>query len=404
MNKLKICRITSAFPPPWEGLGPGPYELSLAQAKSGHNLTVITKYTAGCEMLDKETPFKIYRIRAKRNLIFSLYGAIKFVFLNLRNRYDVVHNHGDSAIVLLLLKRLLFLKVPIITSVHIVRKAQDKILQIADIYEIPRNSLGKEAVDKLPLIKANRRSLLMEKLYIKLSDGLATVSEGLRKDIKNEYGISDDVFVVLNGVNIEKFNNGGRRVENIKIKHSGIYEYQILFVGVLNGRKGEFDLIKAMGKVVNKYPDIKLLVIGSGPTKIVAEKIIKASGIEDNIKFLSNVTYDEMQQYYTACDIFVLPSVSEGMPKVVLEVMSCGRSVIVSDIPGCRELVKNGENGFLVPTGRPDLLADAILTLYTNPNLIREMGRRSRKIVENEYTWDAVAQRIEECYFSVLRK
>ncbi len=401
---MKICRITSAFPPPWEGLGPGPYELSLAQVSFGHHIIVITKYAIGCETLDREAPFKVYRIKTKRNLIFSFLAAIKFISLHLRERYDIIHNHGESGIILLLLKRLFFLKVPVVTSVHIVRKAQYKILQKADIYKIPRESLGKEAIETLPLIKASRRELLIEKLYIKLSDGLATVSEGLRKDIENEYGISDDVFVILNGVNIEKFNNRNHSAESIKIKYLRNYEYQILFVGVLNGRKGEFDLIKAMEKVVNKYPDIRLLIIGSGPTKTVEEKIIKALRIEDNIKFIPNVTYDEMPQYYTACDIFVLPSVSEGMPKVVLEAMACGCSIIVSDIPGCNELVKNGRNGFLVPTGRPDILAEVILTLYKKPALIREMGYESRKIVELNYTWDIVAQRVEECYSSILRR
>jgi glycosyltransferase involved in cell wall biosynthesis len=404
LNKLKICRITSAFPPPWEGLGPGPYELSLAQAKLGHHIIVITKYAIGYETLDRQAPFKVYRIKAKRNLIFSFLAAIKFITLHLRERYDIIHNHGESAVILLLLKRLFFLKVPVVTSVHIVRKAQYKIFQKADIYKIPRECLGKEAIDTLPLIKANRRSLLMEKLYIKLSDKLAVVSEGLREDIKKEYGFSNKTFVILNGVNIDRFHimNGDIR-KHTRTEDDLDCKYFVLFAGVLNGRKGEFDLIKAIGKITDDYSNIKMLIIGNGPTKLIAKKMVQTLGIEGNIKFLSNVTYHKMNKYYNACKVLVMPSVSEGMPKVVLEAMACGCPIIVSDIPGCNELVKNGRNGFLVPTGRPDILAEIITSFYKKPCLTREMGYESRKIVEQNYTWDIVAQRVEECYLSILK-
>jgi hypothetical protein len=215
---LKICRITSAFPPPWEGLGPGPYELSLAQAKSGHDLTVITKYSSGCESLDKAAPFKICRIKVKINLIFSLLAAIKFLVFHLKEKFDVVHSHGDSAIALILLKRIFFFRAPIVTSVHIARKAQYKTIQKADIYKIPREILGKEEIEMLPSIVSNKKALCLENIYINLSDSLAAVSEGLRMDIKNEYSISDNVSVVLNGVNTTNFcNSNGRNNEDLRL-------------------------------------------------------------------------------------------------------------------------------------------------------------------------------------------
>ncbi len=375
----------------------------MTQAMSGHDVTVISKYSTGYEALDKAIPFKIHRIRAKRNLVFSLLAAITFIFLHLRNKYDVVHNHGDSAIVLLLLKRLFFFKIPIVTSVHIVRKSQYKTIQKVDIYKVPRESLGDEAIDMLPTNKENRRELLMEKLYLKLSDGLAAVSEGLREDIKNEYSISDKAYVILNGVNIEHFRKSNRSGnEYIKQKHGIDCKYLILFVGVLNGRKGEFNLIKAMQKIVSVSPDAKLLIIGDGPTKDIAIKMAANLKLEDNVKFISNVTYKDINKYYMACDLFVLPSFSEGLPKVLLEAMACGTPVVVSDIPGHREIITDNVTGYLFKINDIDDLKSTILRVLENADQRKIIASNAKTLVEKLYTWEAVAKRLDYVYETVL--
>ena len=395
---MKICRITSVFPPPWEGLSPGPYELSLAQAKIGHHITIIAKYTPGCETLDKETPFKICRIKAKRDLMFSFLSTIKFICLHLKERYDIVHNHGASATALLLLKRLFFIKVPVVTSVHIIRKAQYKAIQKADIYKVPREILGKEVNNMIPVVKIDRKELLLEKIYLKLSDNLAVVSEQLKKDIKNEYGLSDDVFVIFNGVNLAIFNNKNNDKESLRKRLPVNCKHLILFVGVLNGRKGEFDLIKAMQKVFSVYPDANLLIIGNGPTKEIAFKMVKKLNLEDNITFIPNVKYDEMSKYYRASDLFVLPSYSEGLPKVLLEAMACGTPVIASDIPAHREILKDNVTGYLFKTGDVDDLASTIVRALENVEQRKMISSNARTLVEREYSWEAVAERLNHVY------
>ncbi len=400
---MRICRITSAFPPPWEGLKPGPYELSLAQVKSGHQITVITKYSEGCETFDKEVPFTIFRIKTKKDLVFSFFATLKFIQLHVKNKYNVVHNHGVSAVVLLIFKRFFLIKVPVISSVHIVRKSQYKTIQKADIYKVPRETLGNEAIDILPTNKENRRELLMEKLYLKLSDGLAAVSEGLRKGIKNEYSISDKVYVILNGVNIDRFRKSNRSGnEYIKLKHGIDCKYLILFVGVLNGRKGEFDLIKAMSNIISEYPDTKLLIIGEGPTKEVAMTMVKNLKLEDSVKFISNVTHNEINKYYMACDLFVLPSCSEGLPKVLLEAMACGTPVVVSDIPGHREIITDNVTGYLFKIGDIDDLKSTILRVLENADQRKIIASNAKTLVEKLYTWEAVAKRLDYVYETVM--
>ena len=324
---------------------------------------------------------------------------IKFLVFNLKEKFDVVHNHGDSAIALILLKRIFFFRAPIVTSVHIARKAQYKAIQKADIYKIPREILGKEEIEMLPSIVSNKKVLRLENIYINLSDSLAAVSEALRMDIKNEYSISDNVSVVLNGVNITDFCNfNGKNNEDLRQKLSKNCKYIILFAGVLNGRKGEFALIKAMDKVVSKYHDTNLLIIGDGPTKKTSMKIVESLNLENNIIFIPNVVHNEMENYYKASDLFVLPSYSEGLPKVLLEAMACGTPVVASNIPGHKDVINNNKTGYLFKTGDVDDLSLKIITALGNREKRSKLASAAKTFVQKQCTWDCVSKRLDHVY------
>lgn len=178
----------------------------------------------------------------------------------------------------------------------------------------------------------------------------------------------------------------------------------LLWVGRFSGFKGELDLIEACKILKEQQVTFHLEMIGDGEGRQQAAHYIKDLNLDNSIEIIPYVPNLEISEHYQKAHAFILPSISEGMPKVVLEAMACGCPIIMSDIPGCRELVKEGENGFLIPIMRPDLLAKAITTLYKNNNLIISMGMESCKIVEEQYTWDAVARRVEQCYYSILRK
>lgn len=167
---MKICRITSAFVPPWSGLGPGPYELSIGQAKLGHDVTVITKYSKGCEAIDSKAGITIYRIKVKRNLFFGLLAAVKFLSLNIRNKFDLVHGHGDSILALLLLRKLLRFKMPIVCSVHIVRKSQDKVVKKVSENWASNKYFDIQSLSELQTVPCSKRDMFYERLYLKYSD------------------------------------------------------------------------------------------------------------------------------------------------------------------------------------------------------------------------------------------
>ncbi len=401
---MKICRITSAFVPPWAGLGPGPYELSIAQANLGNDVTVITKYVQGCESMDREFAFNIYRIKAKQNLVFSLLAVVKFLSLHIKNRFDLIHSHSESALVLLLLRPLLRLKVPVVSSVHIVRKAQYKTLNKVQIHRKLESYADRKSIRKISTIKLNRKELLYEKLYLNLSNALAAVNDSVAEQIKEEYGITENVNVIFNGVDTTKFSNDLSCPNEIaEIKSLKSHKHLLLFVGVLNGRKGEFDLIEAMQKITISNNDTNLLIIGDGPARQIVIDMIHKLKLDNHVKLITNIENDKLKKYYLASDIFVLPSYSEGLPKALLEAMACGAPVVVSDISAYKGLIEHGINGYMFKVRNVDSLTSTILDVLGKPEERKSIVSNARKLIEEKFTWRSVTQRLDRIYSSLLK-
>ncbi|MDP2689743.1 MAG: glycosyltransferase, partial [Deltaproteobacteria bacterium] len=144
-------------------------------------------------------------------------------------------------------------------------------------------------------------------------------------------------------------------------------------------------------------------MVGDGSECEKARQYIRDLNLEGRIEVINYIPNHGMAEMYRQAHVFVFPSMREGMPKVVLEAMACGCPVVATDIPGCRELVLDGRNGFLVPVGSPARIRDAIQGLHDNSGRLGEMGRMSRMLIERNHTWDAVALRIEGFYREVLR-
>jgi glycosyltransferase involved in cell wall biosynthesis len=99
---------------------------------------------------------------------------------------------------------------------------------------------------------------------------------------------------------------------------------------------------------------------------------------------------DDMPTALARADIFCLPSYREGVPNALLEAAACGLSIVTTDVPGCRDVVTNGVNGWLVPVKNADALANALETLITNPELRKKMGNAGREIALNHFSADKV--------------
>jgi glycosyltransferase involved in cell wall biosynthesis len=109
---------------------------------------------------------------------------------------------------------------------------------------------------------------------------------------------------------------------------------------------------------------------------------------------------ENMKDVYAQASIVCLPSYREGLPKTLIEAAACGRPIVASDVPGCREVVRHGENGLLVPVRDASALAEALMRLLQSPNMRSEMGIRSRTIAENEFSIELVISQTFKLYLS----
>jgi glycosyltransferase involved in cell wall biosynthesis len=173
----------------------------------------------------------------------------------------------------------------------------------------------------------------------------------------------------------------------------------VTFVGKLVPRKGVDTLIEAIGLLGRRPGGAPLLVAaGIGDMQGDLERRALSLGVADRVRFVGKVAHDDVGWWMSAGDLFVLPSLSEGLPTVVCEAMNCGRPVVATAVDGTPEIVRDGETGILVPPSDPEALARALARILDDADLARRMGAAALRIGQAEYTWAANARRMSAIY------
>ncbi len=149
--------------------------------------------------------------------------------------------------------------------------------------------------------------------------------------------------------------------------------------------KGVIEYLAAAREIKQMYPQVEFLLVGwfDQKAEMINADFIAEYSSQGVIRFLGKL--DDVRPALAQTSIFVLPSYREGTPKTVLEAMACGRAIIATDVPGCRETVREGENGFLVPARDIASLRKAMEKFIINPGLIAQMGQRSRELAVAKY-------------------
>lgn len=160
---------------------------------------------------------------------------------------------------------------------------------------------------------------------------------------------------------------------------------RFLLIGRLLGDKGVREYVQAAEQIKQRYPATQFDLVGwidANPNTITQVELDQwiAAG---TVNFLGRL--NDVRSAIKDCSVYVLPSYREGTPRTVLEAMAMGRAVITTDAPGCRETVVDGDNGFLITVKDTDALAQAMLRFIEQPELIAQMGKRSRFIAEDKY-------------------
>lgn len=166
----------------------------------------------------------------------------------------------------------------------------------------------------------------------------------------------------------------------------------ILYVGRLINLKGVNYLIESFAKLNKKMENIVLVIVGEGKRKKELESLANKLGIENKVYFTGNIDNHMLGGYYLLSNVFVLPSITtyfaDACPLVVNEAMYFGRPVITSDAVGTTFMIKNGENGFVIPERDDDSLSEAIYKVLSDPLLEEKMGKNSKKLIEEGFRYE----------------
>ena len=200
--------------------------------------------------------------------------------------------------------------------------------------------------------------------------------------------LPEKVFVPPNTVDTEflKRESLEYRTEKNKPKRKlGIKNSKlILYMGQLIPRKGIEYLLFGYKKLKEEYNDVGLAIVGSGPLKEELMKLCQTEDIKD-VYFLGFIQQKELPMYYSIADLFVLPSLRETFGLVINEAMACGLPAVITKVAGAKDLIIQGENGFIVDEANVEQLYSAMRKVILNEKLARKMGKKSLEIIENRY-------------------
>ncbi len=235
-------------------------------------------------------------------------------------------------------------------------------------------------------------------------DFFTVVSRDLRDYFSGEVGIPPEAMVVVhNGVDINRFSPGPRTQYLRGLVPANFKRPLMITVGRLTDAKDHSGLLAAM-ELLKKNGEAGpcLVLVGDGELRPAIEREIESRGIGDCVHMAGKRT--DISALLAGADIFVLPSKREGFPVSVLEAMASGLPVIATKVGGIPEVIKDGENGLLVPPGDPVGLSKAIARLVSNPAFGAELGARARKTVEEEFSLDFVAGAYSDLYLKLYEK
>ena len=164
------------------------------------------------------------------------------------------------------------------------------------------------------------------------------------------------------------------------------FEKFILFVGFLQKIKGVKCLIEAFSKIKDEFLEFKLVIIGDGPEKGNLKSQISNLKIQDKVEFKGRLPLKETRNIMENCYCLVLPSLSEGLGRVLIEAEALGKPVIASRIGGIPDLIEDGQNGFLFGVGNSNELAEKLRILLNNRNLAIEMGKKGKEFIQDKFS------------------
>ncbi len=237
-----------------------------------------------------------------------------------------------------------------------------------------------------------RLSRALETHVILRADAVTVICEGIRKDVVARGISEEEVTVIPNAVDVERFTTERRQDPDLA-RRLGLEGCEVLgFLGSFYAYEGLELLIDALPALLEKRPRLRLLLVGEGPREQVLRRRVADLGLVDKVIFAGRVPHSEVRRYYDLVDVLVYPRFAMRLTETVtplkpLEAMAMGKLLVASNVGGHRELIRDRETGLLFEAGSAADLARKVLLALSDEELGRRIQTCARRFVEAERTW-----------------
>lgn len=239
-------------------------------------------------------------------------------------------------------------------------------------------------------------------LMLNRVDAFVSIAFHISEYVERRFGISSDKVVTIpNGVDLNRF----KLSEMSYSKNEFLKSEKGPVLGIVAGLRREKDhstLIEALKEVSRIYPEIKLLIVGSGQLEKELRQKVEDLNLNRNVWFLGHRS--DIPAILNALDLFVLTSLYEGLPLCLLEAMAAGKPVVATRVYGNVDVIEDGVTGLLVPPKNPVKLAEAILELLVDRERMANMGNAGRKVVEENYDLNEMVEAYKRIYIKLIRE
>jgi glycosyltransferase involved in cell wall biosynthesis len=230
------------------------------------------------------------------------------------------------------------------------------------------------------VLKVLPHQYIMDWLLRHQTDVAVGVSEGVREFLIRGRSVSlHKTRVVWNGVNLNNFKTADpAKVQMFREKFGITDQHKVIgTVTRLREEKGNRYFIEAAPQVLREFPEARFIIVGDGPLRDELEKLSQTLNLNAKLYFAGFVS--EVAVALAAMDIYVMPSLMEGFPFALAEAMAAGKTVVVTNVGGMKEMVQHEENGLLVPPANNVALAAALVRLLGNPAFCEHLGHAARE-------------------------
>src|SRR5437660_1693351 len=253
----------------------------------------------------------------------------------------------------------------------------------------------------ITLVGLDRSYLPITRYSIEQSDGVTAISNYLRDRTQRVFDVKNRIEVIYNSVNCDVYRRDPERIAEMRPEYAPNGEKVLVHLSNFRPVKRLTDVIEIFDRVHKKMPS-KLLLIGDGPDRSVAEWLAVQKGIHEDILFLGK--QDQIEEKVAVAGIMLIPSELESFGLAALEAMACEVVPIATRVGGVPEVIEHGKSGYLADVGDVDTMARYALELLRDENKLQTMGKQARAEAQSRFCSSKIVPQYEEFYKRVLER